>query len=82
MSNHEEVAVLNWIELWKAIHGGCWPGPPIDQRLTDAAREVLVSLSLLDSSRNIADKQLAKGLASYAVGRFNTAAKTVSAFGG
>lgn len=82
MSLHQEQAVLNAIALWKAIHGGCWPGPPIDQRLTDVAREILVSLSLIDASRGIADKELAKGLAGYAVERFNTAAKHVSAFGG
>jgi hypothetical protein len=44
----KEVRVIqqvNPIELWKAIHGGCWPGPPIDPRLLDATREVLASLA-------------------------------------
>lgn len=80
MSSREEQMIINAIELWKAIHGGCWPGPPID-RLTTVSREVLQSLSLLGISHGIADKKLAKGLADYAIGQFNTAAKAVGSLG-
>lgn len=82
MPRQEEQAILNFIELWKAIHGGCWPpGPGDPTRLTEFAREILQSLSLLAISRTISDKQLAKGLSAYAIGQFNSAAKTVGSFG-
>lgn len=34
------------IELWKAIHGGCWPGPEPDLRLTRAVEEVIAGLAV------------------------------------
>jgi len=34
------------IELWKAIHGGCWPGPPPNIKLSQAVNEVIAGLAL------------------------------------
>src|SRR5205814_863595 len=50
------------LELWKAIHGGCWPGPPPDNRLTLAANEVMASLALLNLARTFGDAQFGKQL--------------------
>ena len=50
------------LELWKAIHGGCWPGPPPDNRLTLAANEVMASLALLNLARTFGDAQFSKQL--------------------
>ena len=78
----EAQVVQSIIELWKAIHGGCWPGPPPNDRLSVASREILQSLSLIDSARVISDKHLSAGLASYAVKQLNTAVKSINALGG
>ena len=78
----EAQVVINIIELWKAIHGGCWPGPPPNDRLSVASRDILQSLSLIDSARGIADKHLAAGLTAYGVKQLNTAVKSINALGG
>ena len=54
-------AVLNPIELWKAIHGGCWPGPPVDTKLTQAVEEVIAGLAVYNLSHSFADNNVATG---------------------
>jgi len=48
------------IELWKAIHGGCWPGPQPQIKLTTAVNEVISGLALLNLSETFADGGVAK----------------------
>jgi hypothetical protein len=58
--------VVNPIELWKAIHGGCWPGPPPDLELSAAVNEVISGLALLNLSNGFQDERIAaqaRGLA-------------------
>lgn len=55
-------AVTNPLELWKAIHGGCWPGPPVDLRLTTAVNEVLSGLALHNLAHAFEDQAVAANL--------------------
>ena len=75
---HETLAVTNKLELWKAIHGGCWPGPPIDQRLTEAAEEVVASLALFHIAKTFRNADVAKQIGGIAMERFNAAAEKVN----
>ena len=50
------------IELWKAIHGGCWPGPPPDNRLTAVVNEVIAGLALLNLAHAFSDARFGKQL--------------------
>jgi hypothetical protein len=80
MSVHiPERAVSNPLELWKAIHGGCWPGPPIDQRLTEAAQEVIASLALFHIAKTFGDEKVSKQISGIANERFNAASAKVNA---
>ena len=81
MSLHftEPVTAINPIELWKAIHGGCWPGPPVDQKLTEAAQEVLASLALFHIAKTFQDDKVAKQIGGIAGERFNAAAAKINA---
>jgi len=47
------------LELWKAIHGGCWPGPPLDLELTGTVNEVIAGLALLNLSNGFQDARVA-----------------------
>ncbi|HJW93434.1 MAG TPA: hypothetical protein VJ901_07430 [Thermoanaerobaculia bacterium] len=76
---NETLAVTNRLELWKAIHGGCWPGPPIDQKLTEAAQEVVASLALLHIAKSFQDDRTATQITRIATERFNAAAEKVNA---
>ena len=60
-------AIIDPIELWKAIHGGCWPGPYPDPILTGAAAEVIAGLAMLNASRSFADTQISKQVHALAV---------------
>ncbi len=51
--------VVNAIELWKAIHGGCWPGPPLDRELSVIVNEVVSGLALLNLSNGFEDAHVA-----------------------
>jgi hypothetical protein len=59
---NEKAEVANAIELWKAIHGGCWPGPPIDQRVTAAATEVISGLAVYNLAHGFQDKTMGDAL--------------------
>ena len=76
-------AVLNPIELWKAIHGGCWPGPPLDSVLTKAVEEVIAGLAVYNLSHSFADNNVATSLRKTAANSLNqslaTLQKTISA---
>ena len=61
----------NIIELWKAIHGGCWPGPPPDIRLSKLANEVLAGLAVHNLANTFADKKVAAALKATAVQSLN-----------
>jgi hypothetical protein len=50
----------NSIELWKAIHGGCWPGPPIDQHFSKLVNDVVAGLALHNLSSTFSDQGVAK----------------------
>ena len=49
-----------FLELWKAIHGGCWPGPPPDIKLSQAVNEVISGLALYNLSAAFADGAVAR----------------------
>jgi|GEM_PF-1278531 len=57
-SQHVE-ASTDFLELWKAIHGGCWPGPQPDPRLSEVVREVLLGLDLYSQAAGFQNKQVA-----------------------
>ena len=48
------------IELWKAIHGGCWPGPPPDIKISKAVNEVISGLALYNLSTAFSEASVAK----------------------
>ena len=54
--------VNNAIELWKAIHGGCWPGPPVDQRFTAVVNEVISGLAAYNLAHGFQDKAVGQAL--------------------
>jgi hypothetical protein len=55
------------IELWKAIHGGCWPGPLPDTRLSGAVNEVIAGLALYNLANAFAGKEVATNVRQLAV---------------
>ena len=63
--------VENIIELWKAIHGGCWPGPPPDQRLNAAVEEVIAGLAVFNLSHAFKDQATAGQLRKVAAESLN-----------
>jgi hypothetical protein len=67
------IAQVNPIELWKAIHGGCWPGPLPDVRVTQAVQEVLASLALLNLSHSFSSREVGRQLRSVAADSLNAA---------
>jgi hypothetical protein len=69
----EKRQVVNPIELWKAIHGGCWPGPPPNIRVTEAVQEVLAALALHNLSHSFASPELGQRLRSVAADSLNAA---------
>jgi len=54
--------VVNPIELWKAIHGGCWSGPPPNIKLTQAVEEVMAGLAAYNLAHSFADNNAASSL--------------------
>ena len=56
-----------FIELWKAIHGGCWPGPPPDIKLSKAVNEVIAGLALHNLAHAFAGSNVAKQVQQLAV---------------
>jgi hypothetical protein len=61
----------NIIELWKAIHGGCWPGPPPDKKVSQLVNEVVSGLAVHNLSNSFADKKVAAALKATAVQSLN-----------
>jgi hypothetical protein len=55
-------AALDPVELWKAIHGGCWPGPPPDLALSKLVEEVVAGLAVFNLAHSFADAGTAAGL--------------------
>jgi len=64
--------VPNSIELWKAIHGGCWPGPPPDTRFTQQVNEVISGLALFNAANTFADARVAQQTRALAAASLNT----------
>lgn len=59
------------IELWKAIHGGCWPGPQPQVKLSNAVNEVVSGLALFNLSEAFADSGVAKQVKQIATDSLN-----------
>jgi len=51
--------VSNPIELWKAIHGGCWPGPPVDTKFNQQVNDVVSGLALFNLANSFVDARVA-----------------------
>src|ERR1043166_8096968 len=50
----------NPIELWKAIHGGCWPGPPVDTKFNQQVTEVIAGLAMFNLANSFTDARVAQ----------------------
>lgn len=59
------------VDLWKAIHGGCWPGPPPDAKFNKLVNEVVSGLALLNLAHGFQDAAVAKQVRSIAVDSLN-----------
>jgi hypothetical protein len=59
------------IELWKAIHGGCWPGPPPPIKFSTAVNEVISGLALYNLSEAFAEAGVAKQVKQIAADSLN-----------
>lgn len=70
MASDKEEAT-NPIELWKAIHGGCWPGPPPDIRLSRVVDEVVAGLALYNLANAFDDKAFSQRVQKMAVESLN-----------
>ena len=64
-------ASQNPIELWKAIHGGCWPGPPPDIRFTQQVNEVVAGLALFNLASTFAEPRVAQQARTLAAASLN-----------
>jgi len=62
---------MNKIELWKAIHGGCWPGPPPDDRFSKLVNDVVAGLAAYNLANSFADKKVGAALKATAVQSLN-----------
>lgn len=64
---------INPVELWKAIHGGCWPGPPpdVDNRINVLTNEVIANLALYNFSNSFADTKVSNQIRGIAVEGLN-----------
>jgi hypothetical protein len=77
MATNIRTEANNIFELWKAIHGGCWPGPRPDLALTEAAQEVIASLALFHIAPTFGDADVTRQITGIAVERFANAANKV-----
>jgi hypothetical protein len=66
-----KAASQNPIELWKAIHGGCWPGPPPDLRLTQQVNEVIAGLALYNLASTFGESRVASQARTLAAASLN-----------
>ena len=55
-----------WFELWKAIHGGCWPGPYPELRVSEAVRDVVSGLAALNLAGAFSDAKTRSQMTSLA----------------
>ena len=71
MADASASEVQRIVDLWKAIHGGCWPGPPPDRKLNTLVNEVVSGLALLNMAHGFSDAAVAKQVRSLAVESLN-----------
>jgi hypothetical protein len=71
MADASSSEIQRIIELWKAIHGGCWPGPPPDTKLNTLVNEVISGFALLNMAHGFKDAAIAKQVRSVAVESLN-----------
>ena len=71
MADISQSEVTRVIDLWKAIHGGCWPGPPPDNKFNKLVNEVVSGLALLNMAHGFQDAAVAKQVRSIAVESLN-----------
>ena len=71
MADITQSDVTRAIELWKAIHGGCWPGPPPDVKFNKLVNEVVSGLALLNLAHGFQDAAVAKQVRAIAVDSLN-----------
>jgi len=71
MAQLSESDVQRFIELWKAIHGGCWPGPQPDNRLNALVSEAVSGLALLNMAHGFTDATISKQVRLLAVESLN-----------
>jgi len=62
-----ELSPQFFFELWKAIHGGCWPGPPPDIRISRTVADVVAGLALYNLANTFQDGATRQGLQRVAV---------------
>jgi hypothetical protein len=71
MADASASEVQRIIDAWKAIHGGCWPGPPPDRKLNTLVNELMSGLALLNMAHGFNDAAVAKQVRSLAVESLN-----------
>jgi hypothetical protein len=71
MADITQSDVTRAIELWKAIHGGCWPGPPPDVKFNKLVNEVVSGLALLNLAHGFQDAAVSKQVRAIAVDSLN-----------
>src|SRR6266496_2572380 len=69
--------VTDPIELWKAIHGGCWPGPPIDTKFNRQVNDVISGLALFNFANTFVDARVAQQTRTLAAASLNNSLATL-----
>jgi len=70
-------SVTDPIELWKAIHGGCWPGPPIDTKFNRQVNDVISGLALFNLANTFEDARVAQQTRTLAAASLNNSLTTL-----
>ena len=71
MADTTAAEVQHIIDLWKAIHGGCWPGPPVDRKLNGLVNEVVSGFALLNMAHGFSDATVSRQVRALAVESLN-----------
>jgi hypothetical protein len=71
MADVSQTETQRIFDLWKAIHGGCWPGPPPDVKLNPLVNELMSGLALLNMAHGFKDAAVAKQVRSIAIESLN-----------